>query len=565
MTTTRVGVPEIGTMSYNGIPFDGAYRVRVDSENVYDEAQRTVIYVRYVFRVQMILAGPPDNNALLHGPTEDMIEVRGLLNKAGGVFVFQSKGFGVGINTQATDRDVLFGPKPRIMNWHSVGAELAVLVDWECELHMAECLTSLSQVIVAVNYEVSVRIDQAGNTIRSISGYVQIANTATASTILLSPDAFLQTALKCRVPLGFKRDMERQIDKAKLRINFSITDTEIPSTNPYPEQAVYVEAQHRVRWVRQQSAARMLNTLGVRITMRADISPSRAWLIAGQIFLARASKASKDGRLILTDIDITEDVFGRHVEAVFGWQVLGCLRDIVEDCGLWQPLGTDWSRWRASIEDVAQHPQGHARWSLRNSDDVIVNICNPRQVQINDQVIVPKIQPIKMENLANKKPDPEHSYLYYNMGLQYDYDRPVAQQGILQWPDVPQGETDMTKVTLPRFAETGVVYEDVLQEAGAGSYTVTVRGSAKRAGHPIPKPILESVGGVPAKETGGKFYQSVVENLLGVPVYAALWVITYMVSRAPSEPHPLAKPDQCIDPMGGTLPVKNVMTLRSKL
>src|SRR5262245_35636448 len=123
-------LPSIGTLSYNGFTFNNSTRSSVRGRLLYDRAERTVIGTVYTFFVSTFIF-----EATPGAGCDDQVEdLRQKLSHAGGEFRYQAKGFGDFEVNVGGNRDIQFGPRPRIVALDPVGGPGCWRLDWVCEV-----------------------------------------------------------------------------------------------------------------------------------------------------------------------------------------------------------------------------------------------------------------------------------------------------------------------------------------------------------------------------------------------------------------------------------------------
>lgn len=525
------GYSATGTLSYNGFTFAGARKVTVNAEMIQDEAQRTVAYVKHTITVEATIA--PGSGT----PTDATLEsIRMLLTKQGRELIFTNEGYGTNLTVNATGgggvRDVKWGPVPQLLSWESVGNGFAVDVVWSVTTCIPECTGARYSGIMAQNYEVLYDIDEHGDTTRTISGYIEIAQTWNGSsrTPPDNADAYRQRIAPAP-PTGFERKQSWKLSKDKSRLDFTIIDREIPSANPYPADVTVIEADHTVSWSRGKKGLQYHNTISAKISMRRGISGSQAWLIFGTILNQRRQIAESLGKAtILVSLDAREDIFGRTSSFSARYWFTSSIGQFLNESGLWIPIGTNWNLWKSSLANDSFNNRGHAGLQNLPQNDVIVDLCGSASSAVTEAATPTPAVRRSRYRIANKKPPTEQSYMHYESRVHVQQENKSVRQSKLQEPPTDQSG----------YPAGGT--PDVVQERGAPSYTYILSGQATRAGYDVPRPSIQYIGDQKATPTGsGVFEQKIVGNFFGVPVYAAWWWLAYVVSgpsrQLPIPPH----------------------------
>lgn len=553
-----VGLLATGNLSYGTYVFDGAYHLSVEGENILDEAGRITIYDKYTLNVTAVIA-----DAMTANVETRMQQIHDVLMQTGQILVMNQKGFNTGIDTsQQSGRDVNFGPKPKSFHWKQIGDSRAVEIAWSCEVCLAKCGGNRNTGVLGINYDIAVTKDRHGNTIRTISGYVLVANSVIGGAIENNPEIILPSIFKAPVPSHFYRETTRKFNYGKNRVDFTITDTEIGTNRPMNDFVTEISGSHNIHWGRSQGMQQM-NTLSLHIVTRPDINPSQSYLIALDVFQQRIKNAQTGkGRVILLDIDVTEDIWGRASDVIFKWKVIGPVEDLIGYSGLWTPIITtnaqksgnwDWGKWQTAMATTAFSPYGNAGWKLNTGggDDVVVNLCSNTNTQstVNGNTTYPTWPKANTYGYQNSPPDQNYSYLEYYMFTEAENVRPTASQSILQKPESEGGSVTMLDVV------TGAIFsqdsgdrriKNIIQQSSTSTCYVWLKGHAKRAGFAIPKPQITSIGGQSPVLIYDYFKNKQTANALGVPIFGAEWALKYAVPGIPSVLTAVANPAEGI-------------------
>ncbi len=529
------GQDTYGELQYNGIDFDKSTRLVVKADDVYTADGRVVEYTKYkiIAKVYVHEGEGGEEGGSFSGTDDPMQKIHEKLSQPGKRLILKGKGFHEDIDTNETP-DVKFGPKPKVRNWTPIGANVTVELIWECELCIKECDSSLPLHPDGFVYSTTVDIDD-GWTTRNTTGYFSIQNWWDNGKAKYTPDKWRER-FKARTPLGFRRHQEWRISEDKLRLEFSLVDTEIRSPNALPRNMVRAEGTHRTSWS-GRSNIRHGNNLTLRFERAANKSPADAWIHALAILNQRMAPARESGRTVLLDeIEVEEDIFGYTTEVSFRWQIYPPLNDFLKVSGLWTPLGTDWSRWRTSMENnKVFDPRGYANWKHKQNDDLIVDLCeNTQRPELNDTVDKFRNRTRVIPSLVNVCPPKETSYIKFNVYVAPYRENWTVQHSILQPSPGDSVDTDMLEDGTINFGEGGEI-PDILQQSSSASYGIIFYGHALRACYPIPRPKLTQVGDKKPVEVRAKFAQRHSANLLGVTIYAAAWAIHYKLEDSPGE------------------------------
>lgn len=532
------------TVVYNGYAFDGATKIKIRCEPVYDDSDRVVTMHHYTVNIVGVIAGD-----IAGATTEpEMQQIRALLTKASmPLMVFQAGFYDLIVNQAGGVTDCAFGPKPRMVSWTPIGASHAAEFEWECETWIAFCDDGTDPVgpIVLV-YGAEFALDVRGLTTRTLAGYLEIALNRTVPGGQAIPHVVdeWRERIDAAIPERFHRTTQNfKISLDKRRLDFSVVDQEIAENNPYPEGAAKVEGRHRVGWTRRAGGAgRLRNTISINI----ELAPNQPLLNAYAIFSVVAksridiARAAYGNAVMLEDVHVEEDLYGREASFAVSYTVCAPLGRLLADLGLWQPLGFNtWGQWATSIGDV-KDVRGFANMKLDANQDTLIDPCKTIKTIEFDNVPINKIELPELTRtlLKNETPPADGSWLEYESHVYMFRDRALVRQAIMQAPEA-EDPTFYPNITGDiNYPATGRTV-DIMQRSGKSRYTAALIGHAKRAGHKVPRPALSSIGSAAATEIKGDFFMRISGNWLGVPVYDAAWCILYSLATEPGYVEPM--------------------------
>lgn len=525
----------IGDLSYNGFSFDASTHMTVTCEMVQDEAQRTVIYQKQTFIIRATIAEDPDTDV-------SMEDIKKKLGEQGQTFIVNNKGFGNPLTVGPGGAgDVKFGPVPKILSWEPIGSNRACEIEFQIVCCLAICEgTTRAKGVMAFNYEVDFSIDN-GHTTRTISGYLEIAQTRQGRRAPDCADIY-RSLLKPSLPDGFERKQDHRVSKDKSRLDFSITDIQIPSKFAFPQGVTHADGAHDVAWSRNNRGATQLrNTISMELEMAPGVSQSVAWGIFGQIVSKRIKHAKAQKLPVLLDeLRARESIWGRSSSFSVSYRILKtCGECMAKHAGLWQPIDTNWRRWKLSMASVFNE-RGHAGL-FQPSGDAIIDLCGSASaLDISDSSGTP-MEPVPTFSTVfkNDYPPPDTSYIKYYQTIAPARERPVQRQSILQTPESSSDliGSDMDDRSPLSFGPAGGT-SDIIQQGGRARYSVQLIGSATRAGYPVPRPSLESLGQKTATELDFKMTETIIADWFGVPIYESYWVGSYALDNSPGNMKP---------------------------
>ena len=530
-----VGLAATGTLSYNGYVFEGASEVKVRAVPIYDDSGRTVEEIEHTITVEAVVANSG-------GLDNDLETIRALLLREGGNLLFINRGFGddFAISAIGPKSDIRTGPAPQLLLWEPLGDDKAAQITWEVKVTTG-CMNAAGRTIrnsgiKGINWSAEYQIDRHGDTTRTLTGYLSIVQKS-ANRSLDSADRYRQFFSPAPIA-GFSREQVWQTSADRSRVNFSIVDQQEPSPNPYPPGMTAIEGSHRFSFRRGRRQNKGINTISMRISPAAGISGSVAWTTFLNL-VGRRIQAARDNGLepLITDVDVDESLFDRPNSFSLRYELLAPLPELVGKSGLWRPLGTDWTRWAASLGNHTFSDRGHAQLADIPANDVVVNLCTfPTATYPNNLVQVPRTQSSERAVIVNKMPNAEKSYKRFRHAVMPSAERPVVVQSTLQSPGEDNGFWPIDSPPPPDFsmgtASSGRI-ADTIQQSGDARHSIDYVGVAERAGFPPPRPKVEKVGNLNAFEQSGKFMVELVEVLFSVPIYRAAWNLRYKLVGPP--------------------------------
>lgn len=541
---------DTGLIYYNGFLFACASNVSVTQQPILDDAGMGTAYHEITVRLTAVVAPSSTTASSVYGTDTEMQNLRDLLSKPGGHFIIAQKGFGWRLEVNASMqglRDVNFGPKPQILSWTPLGSNMAAEVEWSVVVCVPQCYVhpGRSSGVMSINFGVTFAIDNQGMTTRTIAGYYEIAMTHVAAAGFLAgydrrlvdtADRYWNAIVtRFKPPIGFKRSVDRNLSNNKKRMEFTITDAEVPSNNPYPEGVTNITARHRVTWNRRKPLD-YRNEFSASIGLRPGLNGFWAWAIFVQLVRQRMNNAIRhatDNWVMLEELSAEEDIFGYTHNFAACFRFLSKIEDFVRDSGLWQPIGTNWDRWAYSLNNDAMNARGYAKLQHRTADETIYDLCGgamPAMARPGEHP--PRwTMPPGRNILKNAKPPADRSWARYDMYLIPARDRSVSQQQPMGEPDNVQSSNQDSVFLFDDRQDQGS--GSIIHETGPDEYSFVYSGVAERFGHEIPRPHLETIGGEPTTEVRSRFFPRILYDALGVKMFGLAWMIQYVVRNKP--------------------------------
>lgn len=172
-STGNAVLPDVGTLSYNGVTWSCLYTSHLGGQQVYDRAERTISRTRWTLQVTGIVTlqtGEDTTDATLDN-------LRQKLSVAGATLAYQGKGFGnLTVNeVSATGlRDVAWGPKPQVTDFRPLGASRSAYVEWTCVVEIWEQTRTTAFPVLQFNQDIGISYDEQGYSILNVRGTLEV-------------------------------------------------------------------------------------------------------------------------------------------------------------------------------------------------------------------------------------------------------------------------------------------------------------------------------------------------------------------------------------------------------
>jgi len=583
-------LPNSGELSYNGYTWPVETSTEVSVVPKYDAAGRTVTHNEITLSADWLVSGRPTDAATL--------DLRRRITKPGAALRYAGRGWGLAVNVGGV-KDVLWGPKPRLLAAKPLGGGNASRLRWQVEVAIPECGDAAYQFApMEYCYKVAYDVDRSGYTRRTVSGFVRVPMTRRNVANRTLPDSVdsYREAINPPLLFGFRRIPGTfTISEDKCRLDFSIVDEEMPPNAP-PPGVVEARADHTVSC--PPGKFLMWNhTITATYEVAKGVSVARAYEAFFALFKDRFGAIVRQnpgrGFVPVTFALAEPQVYGKTecrfavTFAVIG----GDLRETLAAGTLWRPapLGR-WRDWALSMRSPLG-PRGLAQLTFHPNDDGIVDLCGRTHI-VTVPGGIPQAEDRELRNRLEDlfpAPTPASSWVHYECAVRAEDEHgnvitkvftdselrgnpgdrkgafpaePAALQPInpgSRNPIFPAAGIGGTSATQPIPTASRVLLEgggrlENNQEAKGVTkaqqrVTPTVylflTGRAVRQGYQIPCPELLDVNGqapVPCSRTdrGEGFWQTVVGNA-GGPIYAAGWNLRYCLTDPAPGPLPVPK------------------------
>lgn len=544
-------LPDTGVLGYGDVIFTSLVSSRISARPVYDDAQRVVSYIEYTLTVNGYVSfgqyDTPDPDPYEFPTTDkDMAKLRKTLLTPGLTLVFSKKGFGnLFINTQdGTVRDLVWGPRPRLLEWVPIGYA-AAKVNWQVQFALPRCSEEGIEhrfVPMEYNYAWSVSIDQRGLTTRTVSGYWKIPQTWAAPNFSLltdTADMYRDQAITFPVPEKFVRvRQEYNLSADKCRMDFNIVDQEIPGVNMYPEGIADISINCRISGRADGSSGGVIKTyhwsLNGHITVAQGYPTSLAYDKFYEIFAERyghmvkkiqqhnsqSSSPSSSSKVKIvalpTEFSVDEEIFGNTTRVSVSFLIIvppdeGSLINtkVLEISGIYVPLTFTWQKWKQSMSETAHHVRGHAKLAVLPENDTLYDICLRNygmegEVDFARQIASADDSEQELDNLCG-------AYLYWKNDLEVVNDR-------------------------GRVFHVPLRYQQTIvqQKTRSTQFELIMRGVARRIGMVADIPKLEKVEHQGQQYDVAQYGRPTIRTVQmgwfsGYPIFDTVWVIRYRI------------------------------------
>lgn len=537
-----------GTLSYNNYDFGPLTEIDVKTEPVYDEADRSVMYVRHSITAKGIVAADGT-----HADQDSHMEaIRQKLTKPGQPLELSAKGFGPGISVNQVDgpQDVDFGPKPRMLSWIPVGHTESAEVVWQCDVHLPECTYGYTTGVAGLNYSISYTINQRGFTTRTITGHLLIAMTRKGTGIPDTADAY-RSEIEVPHLKNFHRTQDYQLSQDKRRLDFVVIDTEIESPNAWPAGVTEISGTCETG-VNPFSSVRIDNLLRLEVELAHDQPRVRAWDIFRHILLAKLNAYPSGTQWIIESVRVQEELFSNKLSFTSQWRVVAPdgnspLNFALSNGGMFSALDFNWDDWIASMTGAASQ-RGYADLAHNKADEKLIDLCNPASPNYtNGNTLVIQSPPGDYNGLCNPLPSPEKSYVHFEAELTKEHEyRPLVQTTL--------GNVTVSKSPLnPNNPDATLnpidlsAVETIVSEAAPGMM-FRWSGYVERIGYPIPEFDIADMAGVYLIKLEDKVVRKNKGDAFCRPLYAMAFNYLYQVKTQPT----FVIDDGDKDPTGGS-------------
>lgn len=237
-----------GPVKYGALTIQSYLQTKASTEPQLADDGFSISKYETTIEIEFIVAVDPnfvDVNGV-NSIDSTMDQIKQILMTRGLQLQYSYVGFGVFI-----PQDVTFGPHPKVVSWEPLGANKAARVRWQVKVYTTNCelppassvLTPFQFKILSLVEETSVDFDDEGAVVLTTSGKIEVAPTTllTRQSLRAFAAQFQITNLK-----NFTRRVKLNLRNDNRTLEYSITDTENPSDNPFFPYMVKSEIDHEV-------------------------------------------------------------------------------------------------------------------------------------------------------------------------------------------------------------------------------------------------------------------------------------------------------------------------------
>lgn len=376
------------TVTYNGVTLPAILSTTLSAKPVLDDANRMTKWIEYTFNAKFYVAdiGGAKVDAIIKG-------YRNKLTANGKALDISNKGFGqpFTINKAPGPWDVNWGPKVTKFFPKMFGNGQVAMVEWEVTFCIPECTGSATQRILSMAcYTVTYDIDREGLTVITTAGAIEIPLTFwQGQTLGDNADAYWEN-VNFPVPLGYVRETNhRSLSNDRRRLEFNLVDRQLHTA--YPPFCTEVHLEQEIYNLTSQGSHGSI--VGIpwrwRTTFSGTIKTSGSknkslslavflQFVASRLTIAILEARANNGAMTMFPGQLRIREKAMAYETSFSYTIdLTNSRGyatIINESGLFRPVGWDHAVWQKSILDV-QDPRGLALVEYTNRDDTLLDLC----------------------------------------------------------------------------------------------------------------------------------------------------------------------------------------------
>lgn len=394
-------------VEYNGVAIGGGdseysfmpHESDMSGVHVYDDAGRTVIYIAYTLRVATYTFLKSGGSSSTGDRDTSAEKLQRLLSEENKPLTIGGMGFG----KLSINKDVIWGPKPRIISFRPVGGALCHEIIWQVDFHLKPCVLSASQIAagitagqyLAFNWGSQFSLDHEGLLTHTVSGYYEIPRNLNSHkiedkiSILISDQR--REDFHVPVPVGFRRVGQTYVNNAaKTRTDFSVVDVQ------FTADAFPVGISNAIGEYSFATNSENFHSSTATLTMALTVQPGFAMSTGGFFFLRAALKKADELRqqaivpessrvpvVLPTSFTVKESLWTRTTVFSMSFEVTSDLSELLAFTQVWRPLGdqtgqiSDFQKWQAGRDaHRLDSPRGFSRLAELEHEDKVINACS---------------------------------------------------------------------------------------------------------------------------------------------------------------------------------------------
>jgi hypothetical protein len=485
-----------------------------------------------------------------------MLDIREKLSVPGKILKILDVGFGdTTVFDGQSHPDVMWGAKPEVLGLKPIGGTITWELEWRCTFNITECDFAKDHWF-AFNYKTDYSYDDIGFCTRTISGYIQLPVTPNTDRRKVTETADrLRDRITILTPSNFKRVSSNwSINEDKSIIEFSAVDAELQE-DPYPPGIRQMDIDYTIENTAIGFSAHVVTITGSMETMPGyprNLSARAFFLIVFEKLKSlRANYVKKGGKgesaqgaqIIPQKLKIQHKPGTRKSSFVMSFRLTRCIRDILSDQSIWEPLPQNkYHEWKNSIDRInGWGNRGLARLRQQPGEDRVVDLCDKRTSATigNDFRVSPLFDYTDRYSsvFSCEEVTEESSWVFMETQTRIIQDNQVVThkpaQAIEYKKTAPADLKDKESTLSAQVAKKASSASspgteplpDIVENTCRPTQTVLLQGRAARLKYRIPPQEIKRVGGHDVTEKARDFIQEERGWFFGCPLYIARWWI----------------------------------------
>jgi hypothetical protein len=557
-------------------------------EPVYADDGVTLMYYEHTLSIQIILYSQVNNIVNFTDTEAEVDRLKAILSQPGLQLVLYPVGLGTytAVNHSTGAPDLKGGPYPQELTVEPIASNDAIYLSWKVMFRIARCVVPWNKNVVQFNSELDFDTDDDGDvTFTMRITYQQrtpITNTREltqiANALIRTPNASFH-GMRRRKRISYSRD--RRV--AKIEVQYK----DIKSDNALFPFTRDIECTDEISSSLLPSSESMMGgfqlwerRIAATITLPQRLQKAYAYLVFLNILAERFKgmnvlggniKNALQGNIdnnqkadnvrrnwyLLMRVKITNPIYTRTMKFDYGFVLCQDLASIMTRSNILNKVHTSynpdtlqprttseqWQRWDDSQDKMLNGRFMYEVNILQQvdlcSNQTMSSLSNARVIVASTLVDTETEEPYNTPGTAEKPPR-ESSYYDYQNNYEIEEENNAVPINYLQPVDESYYKTlnesptrDSEGVTLHHYqtdpASSLQKNETIVR--GLAKHLLKMKGYAIRVGYRIPFPEVKTVNGVAVSRVGtGRYSQKQIGRSANVPVYLAMWDVTYHVN-----------------------------------